>query len=104
MGEDIPQPSQAVLRQVADELIKAKDAEHPNACLRCGTDEGPMFVIDAYAGGTVILTKYPDQDSGDPLDETKLINISAQRLFELWLLLASGSLEKIRLQYPECRW
>jgi hypothetical protein len=111
-GVDVRDPSHAQLLQAVDELYdeniegmeEGDYAEHPNAFLRYGTDDGPMFVVDAYRNGTVILAKYADQDFGEPSHEMTLSSVPRERLLELWASLASGDFERIRAECPVCRW
>ena len=109
-GTDSTQPSAAQLRQAIDELFEEKTkgltdsdyAEHPNAWLRSGTDGGPMFVIDAYRTGTVILSKFADQDDDEPSQEATLSNMSREKILKLWTSLAIGDLRSIQLECPGC--
>jgi hypothetical protein len=105
-GEDISQPSADQLREAVRELRadSPNDSEHPNATLRYGTDDGPMFTIDAYRGGKIIVGKYADQDFSEPSIERKVNGVSASMLLELWVALARGDLERIRMAFPECGW
>lgn len=110
-GEEVRQPLPSELAQAIGELFdeniegmaEADYAEHPNAWLRYGFDEGPMFVVEASRNGTATLSKYADQDDIDPVAE---VTFSVERgpLLSLWLWLAEGELERIRSAYPRCGW
>lgn len=111
-GEEVDEPSPAQLLDAAEELYnenvegmgEGEYAEHPNAWLRYGTDDGPMYVVDAYRDGTVIVSRFADQDFGEPSHQTTLSDVQKDRLLELWTWLANGDFETIRSRYPALRW
>jgi hypothetical protein len=111
-GADVRHPSHtqllAAVNELYDENIAGMEesdyAEHPNAFLRSGTDDGPMFVVDAYRSGTVILVKYADQDFGEPSHEVTLTNVRRETLLALWASLVSGDFGRILTECPLCRW
>ena len=110
-GEDIRTPSENDLERAVDELfnedlpgmLKFDYAEHPNAWLRFGWDEGPEFVVEASRYKTVTLLKYADQDDIDAMTEATF-NIDNERLLTLWRWLAAGEIDRIRAAYPRCGW
>jgi hypothetical protein len=110
-GEDIRTPSESDLRRAVDELfnetiagmLESDYAEHPNAWLRYGDEEGPVFVADASRNRTVTLAKYADQDDVDAVTEATF-NIDKERLLMLWRWLAAGEIDRIRAAYPRCGW
>ena len=79
-------------------------AEHPNAWLTRGSDDGPMFVIDAYRTGDVILSKYADQDDAEPEQSVTIRSVSKEVVVELWASLSKGEFERIRAMCPDCKW
>jgi len=99
------------LAQAVDELFKENVegmtetdyAEHPNAWLRYGFDEGPVFVADASRYKTVTLSKYADQDDTDAVAEASF-NIDWERLLTLWRWLSAGEIDRIRAAFPRCGW
>ena len=104
-GKDVRQPSEADLLKAADELYeRVDDTEHPNAWLRYGLDEGPMFIIDGYLNRTIRFAKYADQDDDEPLAEYTHRGEGRESLLRVWTLLAQGDIEKIKAEYPSCGW
>ena len=111
-GGDIRQPSQRELAQAIDEVVtedlngmtEQDYAEHPNAWLRYGYDDGPVYVVDAYRDGTVICSQYADQDDVDPVRETTLEAVTREQLLSLWKRLAEGDIASIRAKYPDLGW
>ena len=105
-GEDIKNPTARQLQQALGELLEenipgmteADYAEHPNAWLRYGFDEGPMYVLDVYRGGSIIFTKYADQDYKDLLWEYRMDDLSGEKALSLWLLLAEGKLDDLQAE------
>jgi hypothetical protein len=110
-GGDFRQPSDKQLAQAVDELftedlpgMKESDyLEHPNAWLKYGFDDGPLFVADASRSKTVSLSKYADQDDDDPLTEVTF-EVDRNSLLMLWVWLAMGEIMRIREAYPSCGW
>ena len=111
-GGDIRQPSNEQLAQAIDEVVteaihgmtEQDYAEHPNAWLRYGFDEGPVYVIDAYRGGTVICSQFADQDDVDPVSEHALKDVPREQLLSLWNRLADGDVTSIRAEHPDLGW
>ena len=79
-------------------MTEADYAEHPNAWLRYGFDEGPTYVLDVYRGGSIIFTKYADQDYYDLLWEYRMDDLSREKALALWQLLAEGELDGLRAE------
>jgi hypothetical protein len=111
-GSDKSMPSEADLARAVDELFvenvesmrEPDDAEHPNAWLRYGFDDGPVYVIDARGNGTVTFEKWGDQDDDELLSSYRVYGVDKPRLLSLWKWLASGQVAKIAAEYPECGW
>ena len=106
-GEDIAQPSSEQLEDAVDELFEgneAADVEHRNALVRYGTDNGPMFVVEAYSNGLLIMSKYADADFGEPSHEVRLHNVLPDMVLEAWSWLSRGEFDKIRHAHPTCQW
>lgn len=111
-GGDICQPSHEQLAKAIDEVVtedldgmtEQDYAEHPNAWLRSGVDEGPMYVIDAYRNGTVICSQFADQDDVDPVSEHTLTDVSREQLLSLWKRLADYDIASIRADYADLGW
>lgn len=110
-GEDVRQPSDGELAQAVDELFdehiegmtEADYAEHPNAWLSYGFDDGPVFVVEASRNQTATLAKYADQDDIDPVVEATF-NMDWNTILSLWRWLAEGKIEEIRSAFPRCGW
>jgi hypothetical protein len=79
-------------------------AEHPNAFLRYGHDDGPMYVIDFGRKRTATFRKYADQDDLDELCSRTLPQISKGEMLELWTSLAQGRIDQIVAAWPLCGW
>jgi len=110
-GEDVRQPSEDDLTQAVNELFnenykamtETDYAEHPNAWVRYGFDEGPMFVIEANRDKTVTLLKYADQDDVEAIAKYTVRDKSGENILSLWKLLAKGEIEEIRMALS-CLW
>jgi hypothetical protein len=72
-------------------------AEHPNAWLRYGFDDGPLYVIDVYRTGTVRFSQWADPDYENELEaESGMANVTEQHSLRLWTLLAQGQIDQIK--------
>lgn len=68
-GGDVRNPSAEELSRAVSEvyhedipgMTEDDYAEHPSAGLRCGFDDGPMYVLDIYEMGTQTLRKDPER-------------------------------------------
>jgi hypothetical protein len=111
-GGDKRQPSERDLARAIDELFDESPsgmrepdfAEHPNAWLRYGFDDGPLRVIDVYRTGVVIFSKYADADLEELQSENAVRGLDGDRALSLWKWLANGEIKKIVASYPECGW
>ena len=104
-GDDIHDPSGNDLATAINELYQenlngiteADYVEHPNACLRYGFDEGPMYVLDVYRSGRIIFGQWADQDyEAELAPETTIEDVAEERALELWTWLADGDVGRIK--------
>ena len=63
-----------------------------------------MFVIDAYRNGSMILSKYADQDDDEPAQTVTLSAVSKEALVQFWTALSKGDFDGIRRKCPEWQW
>ena len=106
-GSDIRDPSiddfMDALNEIFHESLEGMTefdyAEHSNAWLRYGFDDGPMYVLDFYRNGRVTFGQWADQDYETELNpETTIENITQERMFQLWKWLASGEVDTIKAE------
>lgn len=71
MGADIREPTDAHLHAALEDVFASDDAEHPNSCLRIGSDEGPMFVLDVYSAGRIVFKQWADVDFNEELNRPR---------------------------------
>lgn len=72
-------------------------AEHPNAWLRYGFDDGPMYVLNVYRSGSVYFSQWADPDYENELEpESERVNVSERDACRLWELLAAGKIDEIK--------
>ncbi len=110
-GGDTADPSDADLSRAVDELFdedlegmeEGDYEEHPDAWLRYGFDEGPMYIITGSRDETATLEKYADQDYEELL-ASLVVDVDRRTLLQLWKWLARGEVERIKSEYPECGW
>jgi hypothetical protein len=104
-GQDICDPTPEDLRAAARELFVEADpsmseasyAEHPDAWLRVGFDDGPMYVLTVDRVGSATFEEWADSDYGRLLSPgRRMAGLSAAETVELWSLLCAGSLETLR--------
>lgn len=96
-GVDIVSPTTAELQGALEELFSAKDPEHPNSWLRFGRDDGPMFVVDVYEGGTVVFEEWADTEFEFELASPRqLTGATRATALRLWELLRQGDLPAVR--------
>jgi hypothetical protein len=104
-GGDIRDPTGDQLRHALAELYhenhpsmtEADYAEHPNAWLRYGFDDGPMYVLNVYRSRTVYFAQWSDPDYENELEpEAERINVSESEALHLWELLAVGKIDEVK--------
>ncbi len=106
-GDEVPSPTAAQLIEAIAELyhethpdINEDDCEeHGAASLRCGYDDGPMYVVEVSRVGGVVFEEWADQDYEEELAPPReLHDVSESEAIRLWNLLATGQLEQLRSQ------
>jgi hypothetical protein len=103
-GKDIRAPEEATLdvalrdvyHESTGEMIAASYEEHPNAWLRYGFDEGPVFVLDVYRTGRIVFDQWADQDFEKRLAPESSMNVAEAEARQLWRWLAQGETGKVR--------
>lgn len=104
-GGDLREPTADDLRlalaevyhETHPELTEADYAEHPNASLRLGFEDGPMYVLDVYRGGRVHFAQWADTDFDEELEpEAVKRDASESEAFQLWELLARREIDQIK--------
>ena len=106
-GEDIRAPTAAQLAQAIGELyderlpgMTERDyEEHGTAWLRCGYDDGPMFVLEVNRLREVTLEEWADQDYEQELAPLRRMReVSQEQALRLWSWLAQGEIDRVRSQ------
>lgn len=104
-GGDIRAPTSDQLRSALAEVYNENHpsmtewdyAEHPNAWLRYGFDDGPMYVLNVYRSGAVYFAQWADSDYENELaPEAEKINVSEREAHRLWELLAAGEIGEVK--------
>ena len=62
MGADIREPTDAQLRAALQDVYASDDDEHPDAWVRLGEDDGPLFVVAVHSSRRVEFTQWADAD------------------------------------------
>jgi hypothetical protein len=104
-GGDTREPTVDQLRRALTDVYNESEpsmtegdyAEHPNASLSYGFDDGPMYVLNVYRSRTVYFSQWTDPDYGSELaPEAEKTNVSESEVRELWELLAAGQIDRIK--------
>lgn len=109
-GEDIRDPSPEQLADAIRELYvedlsgmtEADYEEHGAGSLRFGSDDGPMYVLEATRGGILRFEQWADQDYEVQLSPTRTMTSAPQALAtELFVQLASGDIAAVRGRFAQ---
>lgn len=74
-------------------------AEHGAASLRCGSADGPMYVLEVSRLGDVRLEEWSDQDYAQELAPARTIReVPQEQALQLWGWLAQGQVDRVRSQ------
>jgi hypothetical protein len=97
-GSDIRTPSVGQLHAALDELRAQKDdTEHPDAWLRYGDDDGPMYVVTVNTSGRVCFSQWADCDYENELTpEGYLESVSPEKQLELWQMLLRADVQGLQ--------
>lgn len=72
LGESVRNPSHQQLRDALSKVFAAKDSEHPDSWIECGSSNGPLYVISIFSSGYALYTKYSDADVSDEIESYRL--------------------------------
>jgi hypothetical protein len=106
-GEDIRSPSAVQLAEAVAELYhealpgmtEGDYAEHGEGWLRCGYDEGPMFVLTVNRHHEVRLEEWADQDFEQELTPPRRMQfVAEEHALQLWSWMAHGVIDRVRAQ------
>jgi hypothetical protein len=99
MGADKREPTDDELLAVLKDVFTSNDDEHPNAWLRVGSDDGPMFVVDVYSSRRIVFEQWADADFDNQLaPEIILSDVQLELAMGLWRSLRNRDIEAVRLQ------
>lgn len=106
-GDDIPSPARSDFERVTtflfqnpeSETMKDYLAEHGAAHLRYGFDDGPMYLVDVTCGGVATFESWVDQDFNTHLAPPLSMRVTEARAVQIWDLLASGHLDRLRAEF-----
>lgn len=96
--EDLKEALREVYVEDHTSLVEADYEEHPNAWLEYGYENGDkwtVYTLDVCRSGTVIFSKFDDQDDLDPEFEKRMTGVSQERALELWRTLASSDIDSL---------
>lgn len=106
-GEDIRSPTVAQLAVAVAELYhetlpgmtEGDYAEHGAASLRCGFDDGPMYILEVNRLREVRLEEWADQDFEKELAPPRTMHdVQEDEALLLWGWLAEGRIDQVRSQ------
>jgi len=98
--EDLERAVHEIFHEDLPHLAEEDYAEHPNAELVLGFDEGegPSTTLDVFRGGLVFLTEAPEPD-GAPTRQMRLDRLDEAHTLRLWSSLLAGRIAEV-LQEP----
>jgi hypothetical protein len=103
-GGQNPSPTdlESALRELYEEVnpdcTESDYREHPNAWLDFGFQNGEKWsvcTLDVYRSGTILFTRWDDQDDDDPEFEKKIESVPFDKACALWNMLARGDIDGI---------
>ena len=92
LGEDTSNPTDEQLKAALALLFEAKDNEHPNAWITCGSEKGKLYTLDIYSDGFALYTVYNNVDMEEELEYRRIENVTSAVAFDLWKNLINDKL------------
>lgn len=90
----------ALLRRIP-ELSEDDLDEHPGASIALGQDDGPLYLLQLYAGGEMHFTRYADTDMyEEEFHHTRRVS-SADQAERLWRLLRDGQVYEVKAAFGD---
>jgi hypothetical protein len=97
--EQVAKAVREIFHEDTPSMLEADYAEHPNAWIRYGFDEGPMYVIDIGRGGTIRFEQWADPDFEDELEAPlTMANATEQDALRLLTMLTKGQIDQIKAE------
>lgn len=94
-GNGVSNPTDNDLKQSIVELFESNNDEHPDACVECGSENGPLCTVSIFSSGYALFTKYSDADMSEELENKRIDNVTQDLALELWNKLISCKLNEI---------
>jgi hypothetical protein len=100
VGGEVRDPSRDVLEAAIAEVVDSRyagDIEHADVFVRCGYDDGPMYVLNYHTSRRLTFEQWADPDFEDELAPAGyLFDVSHAEAVRLMHELRTGRLEHIR--------
>jgi len=88
----------ALMTQYA-QLSEDDLAEHPNAWLDSGVEDGEVEILDLYRGGRLEFVRYADGEMTEELFKASLTNVTVPQAVALWQALRDGRVEEVEAAF-----
>jgi hypothetical protein len=106
-GKEVGSPDESQIELALNELFcedlqgmtEQDYAEHGDASLRFGYDNGPMYVVDISRTGRATLSQWEDQDYYVELQPEIEMMVDREVAKRLWLLLAQGKIDEVKQHF-----
>ena len=73
----------------------AKDDEHPDCWVECGSDAGPLYTLSVFHSGSGVFTEYSDADMSEEVATKSFKDLDETAALALWQALLDGRLDQI---------
>lgn len=106
-GAEASEPGSAQIDRALHELFHEEIdgmteddyAEHGDAFLRHGYDEGPMYVVEISRTGRATFSQWADQDYYNEIAPAIDITVDEATAREIWHLLARGAIDELKSRF-----
>jgi len=91
------------IKEAVECFFRYSDAEHPDAWVDCGTDDGPFYILTIFRARRTwngrqfcdaIFQKYDNQDMNKVIEERELGTFSKRDVVDLWKNFVSVHMHK----------
>jgi hypothetical protein len=91
-GQSVRMPSEADLLFALKEVLSAKDEEHPDTWIECGTEKGPLHTFSVSHSGYGTYARYSDVDMSQEVEHAEYGVLDLQQALKAWhTLISTGS-------------
>jgi hypothetical protein len=96
-SEHVVEAVREIFHEDIPSMLEGDYDEHPNAFIRYGFDDGPLYVVNINRDGTICFTQWADPEFEHELEAPlTMSNVTEQDALRLLTMLTKGQIAQIK--------